>query len=164
MAGCDEMKNSREREKYEGKYWKKEPQETKVFAPGSAQLGAPYWTELPEEATWEKAELVVDRKAWHAAVHGVAKRQTQLSDWTELIRQMLWDRAWTLNQPLPRSQCGMTAPTLLRLAVSWLLTKWIRVSDEAPIKPWASWRLQIANRCLLGYSTVTFLPVIKMRG
>ena len=29
-------------------------------------------------------ELVVDRDAWHAAVHAVAKNQTWLSDWTEL--------------------------------------------------------------------------------
>ena len=29
-------------------------------------------------------ELVMDREASHAAVHGVAKSQTRLSDWTEL--------------------------------------------------------------------------------
>ena len=29
-------------------------------------------------------ELVMDRKAWHAAVHGVPKRWTQLNNWTEL--------------------------------------------------------------------------------
>ena len=29
-------------------------------------------------------ELVMDRETWHAAVHGIAKSQTRLRDWTEL--------------------------------------------------------------------------------
>ena len=34
----------------------------------------------------ELRELVMDREVWRAAIHGVAKSRTRLSDWTELIK------------------------------------------------------------------------------
>jgi len=38
-------------------------------------------------------KLVMDREAWHAAIPGVAKSWTRLSDWTELN--------WYIHPPLP---------------------------------------------------------------
>ena len=37
-------------------------------------------------------DLVMDREAWHAAVHRVAKSRTQLSNWTELNWTIIWRR------------------------------------------------------------------------
>ena len=41
-------------------------------------------TDLMDVNLGELWELVIDREAWHAPIHGVTKSQTRLSDRTEL--------------------------------------------------------------------------------
>ena len=48
-------------------------------------------TDLMHMNLHELWELVMDREAWHAVIHGVAKSQTWLSNWTELNwRHSIW--------------------------------------------------------------------------
>ena len=46
-------------------------------------------TDLMDMSLSELREMVMDREPWHAAIHGIAKRWTQLRDWTELNKHKL---------------------------------------------------------------------------
>ena len=51
----------------------------------------------------ELRELVMDREAWSAAIHGAAKSRTRLSDWTELKRDIGLPR-WLSGKNPPEMQ------------------------------------------------------------
>ena len=55
-------------------------------------------------------EFVMDREAWHAAVHGVAKSWTQLSDWTELNWSKVFAMSYNLWQH-SRAYIGISITT-----------------------------------------------------
>ena len=60
-----------------GKDWRQEEKRTTE----NEMVGWYHW--LDGNSLSKLHDLVRDREAWHAAVHGVAKNQTRLSDWTE---------------------------------------------------------------------------------
>ena len=51
----------------------------------------------------ELREMVMDREAWRAAIRGVAKSLTRLSDWTELRQHIKKQRRYFVNKG-PSSQ------------------------------------------------------------
>ena len=60
-------------------------------------------------------ELVMDSEAWHAAIHGVSKSLTWLSEWTEL--KMKWDNFRKKNNIIFLSSNWFTSLTEIHFSV-----------------------------------------------
>ena len=60
--------------------------------------------------------MVMDREAWHAVIHGVAKSRTWLSDWTELN----WNDTITLNTH-QRDSFLRVLLFIIKLCLLWLV-------------------------------------------
>ena len=77
------------------------PPNAKSWLIGKAPDAGKDWRQKEKKMTWldsisesmnmnlsKLREMVKDRGAWHVAVHGVAKSQTKLSDWTATVHNI----------------------------------------------------------------------------
>ena len=81
-----------------GKYWRQEKKGTTE----DEMVGWHHW--LKGHESEQAPGVAMDREAWRAAVYGVAKSRTWLSDWTELNRgQILFSAIRSLSHSGPSS-------------------------------------------------------------
>ena len=77
-------------------------------------------TDSMDVSLGEPPDLVMDREAWHAAIHGVAKSQTRLSDWCDLI----WSK-WLVVFPT-----FFNLSLNLTIRCSWVLFNYTTVRNK----------------------------------
>ena len=77
-------------------------------------------TDLMDLSLGELQELVMDREAWRAVIHGVTKSRTQLRDRTELTRQTFVGKVMSLLLNILSRLVVTFLPRSKHVLISWL--------------------------------------------
>ena len=98
-------------------------------------------------------ELVMDREAWHAPVHGVTESWPRLSEWTELnsaeYSQVLNEEVREADQDVlflgSKGDKGERVEYLCLISTSQLLQSWKKARERTTLyeRKWQMWRVSI---------------------